>query len=53
MHFYQNKKSMVKGFLVGILLLTAGFLLIFTIYDMFKDKAEAKTAEAIQKYMTL
>ncbi len=49
MHFYQNKKSMVKGFIIGVLLLTAGFLLIISIWDMIKSKAEAKTAEAICK----
>jgi len=47
MHLYQNKKSMAMGFLIGVLILTAGFLLISFIIPQFIGRAEGKTAEAI------
>lgn len=49
MHFYQNKKSMVKAFIVGILLLSVGFLLIAAILKIFEGKAEAATLDSICK----
>lgn len=49
MHFYQDKKSMVKGFIIMILLLSAGFLLITAILKIFEGKAEAATLDSICK----
>ena len=49
MHFFRNRKSMVKETIVGIIILTLGFLLILSIWDTVKNKAEAKTIEAICK----
>src|SRR3989338_3101407 len=43
----RSRKGMVKNFIVAILILTASFLLILTILNTFKGKAEAKTTEAI------
>lgn len=47
MLFCQNKKSQVKGFIVLILILTAGFLIVLGILHTFQGKVEDKTAEAI------
>lgn len=41
MHLYHNKKSEVGGFLVGVLIVIAAFLIIFAILGMLRDKAEA------------
>ena len=49
MRLCRNKKSLVNDYIVGILLIIAAFLLILSILEIFKGKAEAKTAEAICK----
>ncbi len=49
MRFYRNKKSLVKSFLVGILITTAGFLLIVGISHVFINKANASTADKVCK----
>lgn len=47
MDFHRNKKSLVKGFIIGILLTTASFILILAILNVFRGEAEEKTTEAI------
>lgn len=47
MHFCQNRKSIVKGFLAWSLLLLASFLLVLVVVREFLGKAEAKTADSI------
>ena len=47
MFFYQNKKSMVKSYIAGILLISVGFLLVLWVINQSMGKAEEKTAESI------
>src|SRR3989338_3721147 len=47
MRLCLNKKSLVKSFLVGILLLTGAFVIIIFAIDSFQQSAEAKTAREI------
>ena len=49
MPFCRNKRSLVESKIVGILLMSLAFLLVISIWDMFKSEAEAKTTEALCK----
>ncbi len=47
MRRFQNKKSIAKEQIVWIILLTASFVLIIPVIELFQAKAEAKTTESI------
>lgn len=53
MRFYQNKKSIVKDFLVGILILLGGFIIVTTFLVQVLNAAEKKTAEAACKFSVI
>ncbi|GEM_PF-3577288 len=43
----QNKRGSISDFLVNIIYVTAGFIIIFAIINIFHGKADAKSTEAI------
>lgn len=47
MHLCLNKKALVKSFLVGILLLTAAFVIILFAIDSLQQRAEERTSREI------
>src|SRR3989338_9007082 len=47
MQRFQNKKAGVKETLVGILILSISFLLIYSVLEVFKGPAADKQAESI------
>lgn len=53
MHFYRNKKSIIKAVFVGILILLGGFIIVTTFFVQVLNAAEKKTAEAICKFSVL
>lgn len=47
MRRFRNRKSMISEQIVLIILLTASFILILPVIELFQAKAEAKTTESI------